>query len=186
MFLDIGVGILSSIFISWFFNLPLTFLLIIGGIVFALLMDVDFLFYVFQGKEVYRHRDLFHYPLIYLPLGTVLLYFFVGISWAALFFLASLSHFLHDSIGLGFGVQWLWPFSRDRYTFFYLFQPHSRAQLPFKFIYIWRAGQFDEINKKLGDPDWFKNIYLNWHPFAVIEYLVFIISIVALYFYVGK
>src|SRR3989338_3986025 len=153
MFLDIGVGILSSIFISWFFNLPLTFLLIIGGIVFALLMDVDFLFYVFQGKEVYRHRDLFHYPLIYLPLGTVLLYFFVGISWAA---------------------------------FFFLFQPHSRAQLPFKFIYIWRAGQFDEINKKLGDPDWFKNIYLNWHPFAVIEYLVFIISIVALYFYVGK
>jgi len=79
MFLDIGVGILSSIFISWFFNLPLTFLLIIGGIVFALLMDVDFLFYVFQGKEVYRHRDcrLEQYYCIFLSESHGRHYFFL-------------------------------------------------------------------------------------------------------------
>ena len=45
MFLDIGAGILLAILTTELFNLPLTTAFLVGGIVFALLMDINYIFY---------------------------------------------------------------------------------------------------------------------------------------------
>jgi hypothetical protein len=35
-----------------------------------------------------------------------------------------------------------------------------------------------------GDKDWVKNIYYKWHPYAQVEFAVFIISLLALVLYI--
>lgn len=180
MFLDIGVGILAAILVSKLFSITLTYWFVAGGIVFALLMDADFIFHLWTGgtsKDVHRHRDLLHYPIVYIPFGSSIAYFLGGNYWALLFAICSFVHFLHDSIGIGWGVQWLWPFRNDHYTFFYAYQPPSRPPLPFQWVYIWKHDEIDKIEEKLGDHDWIKNIYLKWHPYAIVEFVVFLIAL---------
>ena len=40
----------------------------------------------------------------------------------------------------------------------------------------------DAIEKEHGDPDWVHNIYVRLHPFALVEFAVFALALVALYF----
>ena len=54
MFLDIGIGILLSIWTSCFFHSDLTFTLVFAGIAFALLPDIDFFI------EFFKHFFSFH------------------------------------------------------------------------------------------------------------------------------
>src|SRR3989344_8450420 len=105
MTLDIGIGIFAAIIVGKLFSLELTPLLIGLGIGFALLPDIDFLYSLARNghsnhRAVAKHRDIIHYPLIYLPLGMLIALPF-GFQWSLLFLLASLGHFLHDSIGIG-------------------------------------------------------------------------------------
>ncbi len=186
MFLDIGVGILLSIITSKLFGLPLTVAFVVAGIIFALLMDIDYILHLFTGgssKNAHRHRDLLHYPLIYIPLGTLVISLFSN-SYASLFALCSFAHFLHDSIGIGWGVQWLYPFKKDHYSFLYIYRPPHQERLPQKNIYVWKHEDIDMLSKKYGDPNWVKNIYWRWHPYAIIELLTFILALVVLYFYI--
>ena len=185
MLFDIGVGILLAIITTEFFNLPLTVAFLIGGVVFSLLIDIDYVFYLGGGgssKYVHKHRDLLHYPLLYIPLGMLLISFF-NFSWAVLFGLCSLFHFFHDSIGIGWGVQWLYPFKKDHYAFFYRYQPQHKERLPKKIVYIWKHEDIGALSEKYGDENWIKNIYWRWHPYAVIEFLVFVSALFILYLY---
>jgi len=184
MFLDIGVGILIAILVSKIFALPLTLFLVFIGIVFSLLVDIDFIFHLKKGgntKNAHRHRDILHHPLIYIPLGMLLLSFY-SLAYSVLFGLILFIHFLHDSIGIGWGVQWLYPFSKNHYTFFYRYQPKNKEKLPKKLLYVWKDNEIDMLAKKYGDEEWIKNIYLKWHPYAIVEFLVFVIAILTLYF----
>lgn len=186
MLLDIGAGILLAIFTSELFNLPLTIAFLIGGVVFALFMDIDYIFHLGRGgssKDAHKHRDLLHYPLLYIPLGMLVISFF-NFAWAVLFGLCSFIHFLHDSIGIGWGVQWLYPFKEDHYTFFYRYQPWHTERLPKKVVYIWKHHDIDMLSKKYGDEDWVKNIYWHWHPYAIVEFLTFVFALIVLYFYI--
>ena len=74
MFLDIGIGILLSIWTSCFFHSDLTFTLVFAGIAFALLPDIDFFIEFFKhgsvgGKVIREHRELTHFPIIYIPVA---------------------------------------------------------------------------------------------------------------------
>lgn len=188
MFFDIGAGILSSIFISFLFKLPLNTSFLIGGVVFALLPDLDSIFNLNKRSGAiyaHKHRDAIHYPLLYIPLGMTMISFFNS-TWSVLFGLCSLIHFIHDSIGIGWGIQWLFPFSKNHYAFAYLYQPKGKEKLPNKFIYNWKHTDVDALAEKYGDNEWFGNIYLKWHPYAVIELLVFIFSLIILYLYTNN
>lgn len=186
MFLDIGFGILSAIIVANVFSIKLTLLLIGFGIIFALLPDADFIYVLMRSgydhRAISRHREFLHYPLIYLPLGGLLLFFF-KIEWSVLFLLTSLAHFLHDSIGIGWGIPWFWPFATHTYSFFYKYIPRYHATHPRKLIYVWEKEKLDELIEKYGDPNWFRNIYLRLHPFSIIEFLGFITSLIILYLY---
>jgi len=180
--LDIGVGIILSIIISRCFHQPLTLLFVIFGALFALAPDIDFIFHVHQGRSAkkfgHKHRDLLHYPILFILLGFLILLPF-GLSYALLFAIAVLLHFIHDSIGIGWGIQWLYPFKTDYYAFLYHYEPAGK-RLPRKIIHIWKSEEIDTISERHGDDDWFKNIYFRPHPYAIVEYLVFIIAVIVL------
>lgn len=189
MLLDIGLGILSAIFMSNLFGIDLSFTLVFLAIISSLLPDIDTLFHIKQGRSMdshkaHEHRDLWHYPLLYIPLGTIAIGYFSS-SYALLFAITSFLHFVHDSIGVGWGIQWLYPFSRKHYAFFYHYDIF-RNNLPKHLIYSWSNKEVEELSEKYGDKNWLRNIYFNWHPYAVVEFLVFVVSLLILYFKVMR
>jgi hypothetical protein len=184
MLLDIGIGIFASIFVANAFSLPLSGVLVFLGIAFALLPDLDFIYSVAKHwpkdeRSVIKHRSLIHYPLIYIPAGSVIALFF-GMPWAVLFFLASLGHFIHDSIGLGWGVAWLWPLRRESYTFFWRYTAPEKI-LPRKIVYRWEQERIDDLITEYTDHDWLRNLYLKFHPFFVTEIAVFLLALFVLW-----
>lgn len=190
MFLDISFGILLSIFASQYFGLQLTIFLVLLNIAFVLLPDMDFILSVlYRGKlgAMHSHREIFHHPLILIPLGFIILFIF-NKTYALLFLLGISWHFLNDTITLGFGVHWLWPFSNKYFSLFGMcgYQAPGKPRMPFKILYIWSPREVEELEKKYGDPDWIKNIYLKPHPLAIVEYLVFIFSMILLIIYYVK
>ena len=186
MLLDIGIGILAAIFLSSTLHISAIGWWIGAGIVFALLPDADYLLYLVTGgssHSAHKHRDLLHYPFLYIPVGMVLLALF-GTSWSLLFGICSLAHFIHDSIGIGWGVQWLWPISCKHFSFFYIYKPrHKTEKLPRKLLYAWEHGAIEELNARYGDEEWIRNIYLRWHPYAIAELIVFLIALFVLFSY---
>ncbi len=181
--LDIAIGIFLAMGVSRFFQMPLTGIMIVAGILFALSPDADYLIHLARGnssKNAHLHRDTFHIPLVFIPLGVLLLYPF-GQEWAVLFGAASFLHFVHDSIGIGWGVQWLWPFVDTHYFFLYSYRPPGRTEyLPRQWFYAWPHRDIESLAALHGDPDWIKNIYLRLHPFALVEYAAFIIAVTVL------
>ena len=173
--LDIGIGIFSAIIVGKLFGVELTPLLVGAGIVLANLPDLDGVYTFLRNgndfKAVSKHRELIHYPLIYLPVGALAALPF-GAEWSVLFLLASFGHFVHDSIGIGWGIPWLWPFTNKNYTFIYRYSPPGK-KLPQRLIHRWERDRLDELIDEYGDPDWLKNIYFRLHPFFVAEIAFF-------------
>ncbi|MBP9752091.1 MAG: metal-dependent hydrolase [Candidatus Moranbacteria bacterium] len=187
MFLDIGLGIVSSILVSEYFGIPLHSSLVISGILFALLPDADLMIRILQRKSIrhnaYEHRSILHLPLLYIPIGAAVLFLIFGQTWALLFAFASFFHFAHDSFGIGRGVEWLYPFSKNGYAFLYMHSRKTKRGL-WQWIFVFDKEAIERFDAAHGDDDWIKNIYLSWHPFSLFEYVGFLLSIILLYFYV--
>lgn len=185
MFLDFGAGIFVSIFVSYFLKADISIWLILFSVACAVLPDMDFVYFYpkrHDTKYDHKHRDIIHYPLLYLPIGTIVFWLVLGKVWAIIFLLASFLHFAHDSIGIGWGVKWLFPFSKTNYSFFYLVgKPPIKKK--FGFIYILSQEKLPGIAQKYGDPNWVENIYYKWHPYAIVEMAIFVISLIILFFY---
>lgn len=184
MLLDAGIGIFAAIIVGKLFSLELTPLLVGLGIAFALLPDVDGVYAFLRNghrnhKAISLHRDLVHYPLIYLPAGALVTLPF-GTEWSALFLIASLGHFLHDSIGLGWGIPWFWPCIDENYSFFYRYVPPGKA-FPRKIVYRWDREALGALAEEYRDQNWFFNIYVRLHPLFLAEIAFFIIALVALW-----
>jgi len=183
MFLDIGIGILLSIWTSWFFHVDLMFTLILMGIIFALLPDIDFFIELIKhdsvgGKVIREHRELTHFPIIYIPVA-ILVYPIFGAMWVALFSLAILAHFLHDSVGIGWGIKWFWPLSKKAYKFF----SEKDGKFSRRLVVSWRPEELTKVAADYGDPNWIRNIYLQFTPIAIIEFSFFAISLLILSLY---
>jgi len=85
-------------------------------------------------------------------------------------------HFAHDSVGIGWGIQWLYPFSKKFYKFF----SDETNELSTRFM-ISRTPEEQQIAvKKYGRDDWIKYYYFRPTPISVVEYSAFIISIIVL------
>ena len=191
MLLDFALGIFSAIFLGWMFNFNPGFWYFFAGSLMTILPDSDFVFYFFKRrkdkdkKNDHDHRDFIHYPLIYLPIGSLIFYLLGGEKWAMLFFLCSFLHFLHDSIALGWGIKWLYPFSKNNFAFFYLYSRKERRGLR-KLMFSFNKEKLAHYVAEHGDDDWIKNIYYNWHPIAIVEFLIFILSLVVIFLYAAR
>jgi len=178
--LDIAVGIFLAMGVSRFFHQDLTRTAIAAGIAFTLLPDFDFIVEWFRhgsvgGKVIREHREISHFPLTFIPLVFIAWLVF-GAFWAALFGSAILSHFLHDSAGIGWGIKWWWPFSKKAYKFF----SEKNGSFSWRFMISWNEEELHEVALRAGDPHWIRNIYFRFHPISVIEYLSLAIAIIAL------
>ena len=173
-----------SIWTSCFFHSDLTFTLVFAGIAFALLPDIDFFIEFFKhgsvgGKVIREHRELTHFPIIYIPVA-IFIYLIFGAMWTAMFSLAIFAHFLHDSIGIGWGIKWFWPFSKKAYKFF----SEKDGRFSSRLIISWSPEELTEVAANHGDPNWIRNIYLRPTPISVIEFSFFVISLIILYLYI--
>ena len=156
MFGDIGIGILLSIFISAVFDVDLSSQLILLGIIFSLLPDIDMLGYLSPKlRRVFgKHREITHFPIIYIPL-VILVWVLFGQMWAIFMLVGVFIHFLHDTIWMGPGIKWFWPKSEKLFKYF--------AQ-----------------DRGIGNENWIKYFYLRPNVVSVSEYGVFILSLVIL------
>ncbi|MFH1175196.1 MAG: metal-dependent hydrolase [bacterium] len=188
MFADFGLGIIAVIISTFLFKIQPTVWMFLFSIFFCVAPDIDFICYFSKrGDKKYdhEHRNLIHYPLIYLSLGYLLFLVFFGRIWAFIFILSSFFHFAHDSIGIGWGVKWLYPFSNNNFAFFYLYSKKIKKGLR-KIIFCFSDEEQKEISKMHGDSDWVNNIYYKWHIIAKIEFIIFIVAIFMLIFYLTK
>lgn len=177
MLLDIGVGIILGLLLGGLDGGASLFWYPVIGILFALLPDLDFVATMLRRRSSERHRDGIHYPLILTPLVAALVYLiWPDFTWLAV--AALLSHFLHDSVGIGWGVKWLFPFSSNSFSFFYHIEDvTSKKRFPRRMVYVWREAELSQLMRVYGDPNWFRNIYLAWHPYAIFEVTVFLIGV---------
>ena len=186
MLLDIGVGILLGVFFDAFISNDLSLATyVLFGIFSALSPDFDFLFHLSKGGKFHnshRHRELLHNPLVFIPTGSFIAYL-IQPSLSGLFAAGAFSHMVHDSIGIGWGVRWLWPFTDYNYALGYRVRTGNHAKLPRQRFFIWPNKDIDRLSKEFGDQDWFRNTYLKWHPYAVFELGVFLAAVAALWLY---
>lgn len=159
MFLDIKLGLLWSVIVVFIFDISPTPILFGLGILFALLPDIDFWVELAErgtvgGKYLGAHRTLLHHPLVYIPLAIFIASFFDW-TWATLFALGVFGHFIHDSMGMGYGIRWLWPLSSRWYK---LFSDHNGGiRYDFKhFLASWSDEEMRALIRERGNDNWLK------------------------------
>lgn len=185
MFLDIGLGIISAILTSEILKIKLKVSLVIVSVIFALLPDLDSLFFLLKRKKIdkyfHEHRHIFHYPLLYILVGSLLLSV-VGLKWVFVFAVASFLHFTHDSFGIGWGVKWLHPFSKKNYKLFAW--PHPEVYFDPSRIFVSLSDEkLKETVKKIKEENWVRKYVFSFHPLPVAEFILFLVVCVILYFY---
>lgn len=187
MFLDIGVGILLAVYASLLHPDYDLSVLVAVSVFFSLLPDLDFIYYKLDKRKRfekgYAHRNLFHLPLLYLSFGTLIIWVLFGNVWGMLFLAASLMHFVHDSIAYGRGVKWLYPFLDNGYAFIYLYSRVEKNGL-WSPIFIFNEKSIPKFDDEHGDENWIENIFYKFHPIAIVELAVFLISLIVLITYV--
>jgi hypothetical protein len=173
--LDIGVGILLSLFILHTFAAALTPQLLLLSIIAALLPDIDIVTKVW-GQ--WQHRKLTHYPAVYLPL-VLIVYLLFGTSYATLLFLGVFLHLVHDTVGIGWGVSWLWPFTKRRFLFF----PEKGRRKRYGWFMSWLPENQKNIIEDQAEHNWVVAYYLRPSVLGAIEYGFLLVSILFLFFY---
>lgn len=188
--LDIGIGIILGLLLSPFdSNVAAN---VITGIIFCLLPDLDAIIY--YGSKLFRigsidkkfsdHRDLLHYPLILIFFGVIVLSI-INPNLILIFVSGSFVHFIHDSIGTGWGIPWLYPLSQTRYKFFYQYDLKREGQTQ-KLMWRWSKSEQETLIDKYGDDEWHKHTFQFWKyatAWQVFELIVFAISISILIIY---
>lgn len=169
--LDIAVGILCSLVLAHAFGLRASLSLILFGVGSALLPDIDVL-PVFR-RVTYDHRSSFHWPLVYVPVAAMLLA--LDPLYGELFLLAICAHFIHDTVGIGWGVAWFAPFSLRKFLF-----PERDRRREYGWLMTWLPEEEGAMAAKYHDPHWLRTWYARPTLLAFIEYGALVCSIIAL------
>lgn len=190
--LDVISGIVIAHIVGFFYGFEPTATHLFIGIACALLPDLDFLYHYVKTRETsaykahpYDHREGLHYPLLFIPIGSVLFFAIFGPVYATFFCLGALSHFLHDSVGIGWGIKWLYPLVKKNYKFFCDKNGSPSSQL----VVSWSPHELTNKIVEHGDPQWIKNLF--WRPLQrgtltpllVVEFLIPLIVIVGYIFW---
>lgn len=161
MFLDILLGIYWATLTSIVFQVPLNLVWITFGILFALLPDIDFwVEYIRRrgkvgGKTLDQHRVLTHIPLLFLPIG-IIIFALAGPAIGVLYFLGVTGHFIHDSVGMGYGYRLLYPYSNLFFKFFS--DQDGNVSYTWKhFMIRWTEAEVRALHQKHGNDNWLED-----------------------------
>lgn len=178
--LDIGASILIVLGIAHLFHVHANLLLIATSIAFALAPDIDMFWYLFgKPSKQYDHRSYTHYPLLWVPV-IALTYVMFGSLIGTLLLACVLMHLTHDTIGLGWGIAWLWPFSKRKIRFL---SPTGSKNGGWEFFRTWSPQQELVMASVQHDPHWVRTYYLRPNIIGFIEYAVFLLGLGALFLY---
>ena len=189
---DIGLGFLIAILTSAVFHFEPTLWFIVFCVLAALLPDIDFTVEFLKhgsvgGKVIREHRELLHFPVTYIPI-IFLVFLAAGPVWASALALGVVSHFIHDSIGVGWGIKWFWPVHKHHYKFF----AKNDGSMAWRWLQKWKVEDMPAIAAMYGLEHWIRDIYLKPFPIRVpmwlfwvniSEWAVFIIGAVGLWVY---
>lgn len=181
MFNHLGLALITSVIFSKLFHVDLTPNFILLNVIFNYLPDSDIPVELIQrgrigGREHGFHREATHTPLIYIPISFIV-YLTFGFQWTVIFITGVYLHIIFDSLGGGWGIKWLWPFSNNRYKFF---ANKENGKFSANSIAVWSKKEFKEMSLKHGDDDWFKNIYLKPHPLFMLEIFILLVGLIIL------
>lgn len=190
---DIGFGFLIAVITAHVFGVPITTTLVIICSIAALLPDIDFLVEFFRhgsvgGTVIREHRELLHFPITFIPF-IALVWVLFGSVWGFVFLMGTLTHFLHDTVGIGWGIKWFWPISTRAYKLF-----SDERGRPAWTATSWSAEEMPRLAKEHGVEHWIRDIYLK--PFSgntegwlslvnIIEWLIFLVGLGVLLLYTG-
>ena len=156
MLLDIGMGLLLTTMFAAVTGAEPSWQLPLVGIAGCLAPDVDFIIWILRGKKLdhltHQHRDLLHRPLIFTPLTTTLVWLWLGPSAAVLFGTGTVAHFIHDTIGQGWGILLFWPLDSRFYCI------RSYGDQP-RQLYGWTKEEQDELCEEHGNRHWMQQDY---------------------------
>lgn len=175
--LDIAVGIFLSLGVAHDFHFHASILLVLFGIGGALFPDIDNVIPLLE-RTTYDHRSFLHWPVLYVPFCIV--FWVLNPVYGKLFTLGVLWHLLHDTIGIGWGVAWLAPFSKRKFLF-----PEKGRRREYGFFMTWLPEQESAMATKWHDPHWLTTWYLRPNLLAFIEYTALFVSVLALVVYYG-
>ena len=184
---DAGIGlIVSAIMLEWF-QAPHTIWFIIWTVVWAYLPDLDGAFHFIKtGKAVADlengrdHREGLHYPLMWSIFFVILFYLFGVNVWLISALVAIMLHFLHDMIGIGWGIQLFAPIDWGSYKFFSKKWVSADVSLT---PVVTRYSK-EELRKaliKYGEADWIERYFCKWTHVSVVDYLLFMIGVISIY-----
>ena len=146
-----GIGLLLATLFGQAVGGESSLILLLAGVVSSLWPDVDFIVWVARGHKVdhlaHKHRDLLHRPFALTPLLTLGVWAWLGPLYALLFCAATLAHFIHDTIGHGWGIRWFWPID-SRYWCY-----RSFDNRPAK-MYAWTLSEQDQLCEQYGNRNW--------------------------------
>jgi hypothetical protein len=174
LILDISIGLLLGVVIGFLIeNGSITF--IIAGGIFAVIADIDFFIHLFKNnwkvdEFAHEHRDLLHNPILFSLSGGIVFFVFLGWSWSLLWILTTIYHFIHDTLESGWGVRWLYPFSKKYLTL----APYSPKKV------IKDKSEQRIIAAKYGDSNWIKE-EAKFKLRLILEILFFITTIVVIW-----
>lgn len=174
VFADAGLGVLATLFICWLFSVPLTISYIVVGIVFAYIPDIDLALdkhfwktghaAAYSGNP-YDHREGLHKPLLWALLISAWGLVFGGL-YPFIALVAVTLHFLHDTVGTGWGMPWLWPLTKRRFKFFATKENVLTLQSPFV---SWSYEELPSFIVKYGRSNWKELCYGSWTGIAIAE-----------------
>lgn len=152
---SIGAIMIASV-LSNSYTMAVDIFILCSALLFVHLLEIDLFIWLIDhrfrlNKLAYKHRDLLHYPMLYLPLGSLLVLLLTNYFYSLLFLLCSLLHFLHDSIGVGWGIKWLWPFSNKNFKLFSRKYPTKKRML----VVSWTPEELEREVEAAGDK-WLK------------------------------
>lgn len=194
---DFANGLFAVLLASWITGAELLWWHGLIGIVLAMSPDVDALGeFIKRGKvsasktHVQDHRDLLHFPIIFVLAGFLMTYLFE--YWGLVFLIAVVLHFINDLYGTGWGIKILWPYSKNNYKLLgrrvnllkqlidekdiWNTLPQSERKL--RLIVSWRPTELPTYITQYGFDDWIEKIYLRVNWISVIEYALFAIALV--------
>ena len=180
--LDVGVGLLLGVLLNGLTNYDYGLCLAIG-VTASLLPDLDYLWKIIRTKSLPQseHRDGLHYPILVVPiLGLIgsAINPYIGLTLA----LGAFIHFMHDSVGIGFGIKWLFPFKKNSYMFLFQIKTPANIDMPKQRLYSWNDKERNEMIKRYSYPGWIKFVYFQPNPWGTFEYSFLLIGLIVAIF----
>jgi hypothetical protein len=181
-FADAGLGIISAVLVCLAFGVTPTVSFIALGILFAYIPDVDWALdahfwktgrVAAYAQNPYDHREGLHKPLLW-ALGISGAGIVFGGVGPFIAFVAVMAHFLHDTVGTGWGMPWLWPLSKRRIKLFSTKQNEIKAS---PVLMSWSYEELPQYITNYGRANWKEYYYGRWTAVAIGETGVAVVGV---------